>query len=177
MKLIALIMVIVVAAAVLLLGIALLLNRLPWWSPPGPLERARVYLTTNVAATRSDHVFPELRPLRVAQPPADLYPRVVEAIEALGWTVALTDVARHEVRATVKTPLLGFEDDLLVTVEAAPGGGSVVEARSASRVGRGDLGANTRHILDLYAALGRLPAVTTPPAREPDTNVDEHGRQ
>ena len=49
--------------------------------------------------------------------------------------------------------------------------GAVLLIRAESRVGKGDLGANTRHLLDLYAQLdATLPppptaAYKTPPAR------------
>ena len=46
---------------ILLLVAGLLGNRPPLFSPPGPLERLKAYLTTNVAETRPDHPFPELR--------------------------------------------------------------------------------------------------------------------
>jgi len=39
-----------------------------------------------------------------------------------------------------------------------------VELRSASRIGRGDLGANTRHVLDFYEQLERVLAMPAAPA-------------
>ena len=50
------------------------------------------------------------------------------------------------------TRLLGFEDDVTVTVEAH-GAGSLVNMRSRSRVGRGDFGQNARNIRELQSAL------------------------
>ncbi len=45
--------------------------------------------------------------------------------------------------ATYSTPLFGFVDDLEVRIDAAHG---LVQVRSASRVGRGDLGANRKRV-------------------------------
>lgn len=50
----------------LLLAGALLLNRPPIFAPPGPMERLKTYLTTNVAETSEGHDFAELRPLLIA---------------------------------------------------------------------------------------------------------------
>ncbi|MEJ2577017.1 MAG: DUF1499 domain-containing protein [Gammaproteobacteria bacterium] len=135
---------------VALLAGALLLNRPPWFEPPGPLARLRLYLTTNVAETRVDHARPELRPLVLALPEPDARARVEAAMRTLGWrNVRRTGEA---LTAEVVTPLLRFVDDVAVRLE--PGAdGILVQVRSASRLGRGDLAANTRHVLDLYAAL------------------------
>ena len=130
--------------------LALLLNRLPWLDPPGPAARLRLYLTTNVAETRLDHVRPELRPLTLPLPERQVREQVLQAIERLGWLEPRE--ANGVLHALVVTPLLRFKDDVEVRFEPAPDG-IRVQVRSASRVGRGDLGANTRHVMDLLAQL------------------------
>jgi uncharacterized protein (DUF1499 family) len=45
----------------------------------------------------------------------------------------------------------GFQDDIVIRVETTSAG-SVVDLRSASRVGRGDLGANAARIGSFIAA-------------------------
>jgi uncharacterized protein (DUF1499 family) len=130
----------------------LLLNRPPWSDPPGLWARLHLYLTTHVAETRKGHPRPELRPLVVALPPEAAKSRVVEAMQALGWR--RVTAADDAVTAEVVTALLRFVDDVAVTLEPE-GEGVAVQVRAASRVGRGDLAANTRHVLDLYAELRR----------------------
>jgi hypothetical protein len=134
----------------LLVG-ALLLNRPPLFDPPGPVARLRTYLTTNVAETRPDHRQPELRTLVVPLDVKAAKAAVLDAIGRLGW--GDVRVGSDEIRAVAVTPLLGFRDDVTVRLTGAEGGGTRVDARSASRVGRGDLAANERHLLDLFAAL------------------------
>lgn len=149
--------------ALCLVAGALVSNRLPLAEPPGPLARLGTYLSTNVAETRADHPHAELRPLALAAPPEAVFPALIDAVEAMGWTLAWTDVAERRFEAAVRTPLLGFVDDVRIEVRAAPGGGSLVEVRSRSRVGRGDLGANTRHVLDVFeAARGLGPTAPAP---------------
>ncbi len=138
-------------------------NNPPWRDPPGFAARLHTYLTTHVAETRADSPFPELRPRRYpGLAPDALYRLAVQALEHMQRTVIVErQPAARELRAVVRTPLVGYRDDLTVRVEPNPAGtGSVLMARSASRVGRGDLAANTRHLLDFYA---ELDALTPPP--------------
>jgi uncharacterized protein (DUF1499 family) len=58
------------------------------------------------------------------------------------------------------TPLMGFVDDVELAVDAA---GSVIQVRSASRLGTSDFGVNRKRIDDLrraFAATGKTPATT-----------------
>ena len=84
----------------------------------------------------------------------------VEALrEAAGgvprWKVVRSDRAARRVDVEVRTALFGFVDDLTATVEPA-GDGSRVIIRSRSRVGRGDLGENARHIKALQRRMDRM---------------------
>ncbi len=142
----------------LLLGAGLLLNRLPLNDPPGLWPRLRVYLGSNLAETRPEHPFPELRPRSYPLPAPELHRRLAEAMRGLGWQEIRSDPQTLSVEAVVATPLFGFRDDLLARVQAEAPGRSRLYLRSASRVGRGDLGANSRHLLDLYQALAPLAA-------------------
>jgi uncharacterized protein (DUF1499 family) len=145
-----------VLAALPLAG--LIFNRPPLFDPPGPARRISAYLTTNVAETRDDSTFPELRPRQFDIPAGQLYERTARAIERLNWEFTERDAASGRLRAVVTTPVWKFRDDVAVEARALPGNRSTLHVRSASRVGRGDLAANTRHVLDLYAALDSLPA-------------------
>jgi len=131
----------------------LLLNRVPLLDPPGLGTRLRTYLTTNVAETRPDHAFPELRERSFSLPASELYPQVLEAVGSLGWRLVQDDPQALRLAAVVETPLLRFRDDVRIEVRPVAAEGSRLRVRSASRVGRGDFGANTRHVLDLYRAL------------------------
>lgn len=128
----------------------LLANRVPLFAPPGVAERLGAYLTTNVAETSPAPRFPELAEPRFEVPPDRLFAATAAAIDALGWERDSTPEA-GEHRAVVTTRLWRFRDDVLVRVVSAGEGGSRLVIRSSSRVGRGDLGANARHILDLVA--------------------------
>lgn len=142
------------AAALVLAGGALVRNRAALRPPPGPWRRLCLYLTHNVAVTGDDAPLPELRPRRLEGVAEDLYAALREAMGDLGWTVAYENPAQLELAAVVTTPLLRLRDD--VKAKLVPDGGHWrLFVRSASRFGRGDFGANRRHVLDLYAALAR----------------------
>jgi len=132
---------------------ALWLNRVPLIDPPGLGIRLRTYLTTNVAETRPDHPFPELRERRFSMPAPELYAGVLEAARSLGWRLVREDREALRLEAVVETPLLRFRDDVQIDVRPAGAQEARLHLRSASRVGRGDFGANTRHVRDLYRAL------------------------
>jgi uncharacterized protein (DUF1499 family) len=155
------VLVLVLILPLALAGGALIGNRLPWRAPPGPWARLALYLTTHEAVQEDNASRPELRPLAFAMPPARIQGLVVAACQALRWEVTeiATDERTLRVSAVVTTRLLRFRDE--VTVEIRPaieGQASVLRARSRSRVGQGDFGANTRHLLDLAATLARLTA-------------------
>ncbi len=94
--------------------------------------------------------YPDL-PARVyPAPPAEVFAAAERSARAIPrWTVVRADREERTLAAEVRTALFGFTDDLTARVEPAPGGGSRVVIRSRSRVGRGDLGENARHIAAL----------------------------
>lgn len=145
------VIVILLLPLALLIG-ALLLNRVPLFEPPGFVTRMKTYLGTNVAELRPDSPFPELRPAVYPVKPARLCEQIPPALAVLGWDwQAPAGDCRY--RASVTTPLLRFEDDVSIGVEPVGEASSRLRIRSRSRVGKGDLGANTRHILDLIEAV------------------------
>ncbi len=148
--------------SILVLGLiagGLIANRPPMMDPPGLWARLVTYLGTHVAETRPDHPFPELRPRFYAMPPDQLYAVAREAIGGLGWGIASEDPASLALTAVVESALWRFKDDVVVCVEPTEGG-STLRLRASSRIGRGDLAANTRHLLDLYAAIEQRLAVS-----------------
>ncbi|MGH8507261.1 MAG: DUF1499 domain-containing protein [Gammaproteobacteria bacterium] len=131
-------------------------NRLPWLEPPGPWVRLKTYLGSNVARTDAAGAFTELRPRVYHTVPEEVFPKAREAMAELGWEVVREHRDGLRLDAVVTTRLLRFKDDFVVRL--APGEGqTAVHAESRSRVGRGDLGANTRHILDFYERLDPVP--------------------
>lgn len=105
----------------------------------------------NFAATAAGAGDPRLLP-RLLPPGVDqAADRVAGAIGRLArWR--LTGREGRVLTATRTTRIFRFVDDVLVLLEPAPGGTRVL-ARSASRVGRSDLGQNRRNLAELWRAL------------------------
>jgi hypothetical protein len=136
--------------ASLLVG-GLITNRLPLTDPPGVGKRLSTYLGTHVAETTPDSEFPELRLRRYQTPPELLFDIARRAVEGLRWETAVLDADKKEIQAVVTTKIWHFKDDVAIQIQPAPQGGSSLYVRSVSRVGKGDLGANSRHVMDLHA--------------------------
>jgi len=96
--------------------------------------------------------YPDVKPVVLGVPPGEALRRAHDAATSLGWQVVASDPASGRLEATATTPWWGFKDDIVVRVRPE-GGGSRVDVRSASRVGRSDLGANAERIRRLLARL------------------------
>jgi uncharacterized protein (DUF1499 family) len=144
-----------------LLAAGIMSNRLPLTDPPGLVRRLSTYLNTNVAETSEDSPFAELRPRRYEAPEGLLFDLARRAVQSLKWEIASLDAEKKEIQAVVTTKIWKFKDDVTVQVRPAQPSGSVLWIRSASRVGKGDLGANTRHVMDLVEAVNSIAPVQT----------------
>jgi uncharacterized protein (DUF1499 family) len=96
--------------------------------------------------------YPDLGSLRLARAPEAAWEDALAAAERLGWTVTERDRDRLRFEAYEITSFFHFVDDVVVRVRAS-GSGSVVDVRSKSRKGKGDLGANAARIRRFFAEL------------------------
>lgn len=151
----------ILALLPLLLFAGLLWNHPPLLAPPGFSERIKTYLGSHVARTGVNSRFPELEAPHFSVPPETLLPLVKQAASELDYT--LSGSTATSVQLVVTTPLWRFRDDMEIKVIAV-NGGSRLHIESRSRIGRGDLGANSRHILDLLAKIEQLLATRQPPS-------------
>jgi uncharacterized protein (DUF1499 family) len=113
---------------------------------PNPAE----YGGPDLAAAQQQ-AYPGIRPLVLALPPDAAYARALAAAQSTGWEIVAADSAAGRIEATATTGWFGFKDDIVVRVRPAEGG-SLVDVRSVSRVGKSDVGTNARRI-QAYARL------------------------
>ncbi len=152
-KIILIILIVLIILLALAMG-AFMQNRLPWMDTPGFSKRLRTYLTTNIAETSIDPEYPELLMRNYPLKQDSILPIVEKAMLSLGWDILVSNKTKQSIHAVVTTPLWRFKDDVIVTLQPVAGNdGSGVGVRASARVGRGDFGKNTRHILDLYSAI------------------------
>lgn len=89
--------------------------------------------------------YPELESLRSERTPGNAYRHALEVAAGLGWDVAWQDPETGSIEAVDSTTIMAFKDDIAIRVRAAAEG-SVIDLRSVSRVGVGDIGANAKRI-------------------------------
>ncbi|SEL50499.1 DUF1499 domain-containing protein [Halomonas daqiaonensis] len=103
-------------------------------------------------ARQQREAYPAIQPLVLDAP----LPEVLAAAEAeardAGWEIAAVDDTRIE--ATATTTWFGFKDDVVIRLTETPDGVQV-DMRSASRLGRGDVGTNAARIRAFLKALER----------------------
>lgn len=128
-------------------------NDLPWQGPPGPLARLVHYLNNNDIKTEQDSVYPELRTHHYMQSENVLFDEIKRIARDLGWEIIEADRKLLSLHARVVSKLWKFTDDVYVSIDVDEESGNAVNIRSKSRIGKGDLGTNTKHIRDLYSAL------------------------
>lgn len=94
--------------------------------------------------------YPEIQPLLIDLPLASVLGAVEAAALDQGWEIAsLTETG---LEATATTFWFGFRDDVVVRLTETEAGVRV-DVRSASRLGRSDLGTNAARIRDFFDAL------------------------
>jgi uncharacterized protein (DUF1499 family) len=104
-------------------------------------------------AAQQQKAYPDIKPIVVTSSPADALQRAIDAARSLGWQVVSSDAPSGRIEATDTTAWFGFKDDIVVRVRPEPTGGSRIDVRSVSRVGRSDLGANAKRIREFISKL------------------------
>ena len=97
-------------------------------------------------APQVQKAYADLAPIRVSSEPAQALALAEQTARGLGWEVVSVDRAAGTLLARETSKIFHFVDDILVRVRPGEGGGTVVDVRSKSRVGQGDLGANAARI-------------------------------
>jgi uncharacterized protein (DUF1499 family) len=113
---------------------------------------AFVWPTINDVKTGATPEYADLLPQRFNQPYDDVYAASLAAARAMEWEVTEENREQGQILAVATTRIFRFKDDVTVTV-SREGAAAVVNVRSHSRIGKGDLGANARRIRLFQAEL------------------------
>lgn len=103
-------------------------------------------------ATLQRQAYPDLKTLVVRKAPGEVFDRSREVAASMGWTLVEASQAEGRIEATATTFWFGFKDDVVIRIQRTDDG-SLVDVRSKSRVGRGDVGANAKRIRQFLARL------------------------
>lgn len=117
-----------------------------------PFVLGLIWPRINDVRTGETPQYADIQPQRFNQPMEKVFAVALAVVQANGWDIRLTEPAEGVIEATATTRLFKFKDDVTITV-TREGNGSVVNVRSKSRIGKGDLGTNARRIRTLQAEL------------------------
>jgi uncharacterized protein (DUF1499 family) len=120
---------------------------------PGNRGRDMVYPEAFKPQVRA--AYGDLAPLHLAEPPDAVFARAIRLAQARpDWEVTYVNGSARTFEGVATSRLFRFRDDFVVRVRP-DGEGSVVDMRSKSRDGQGDLGKNAARIRAFLADLAR----------------------
>ena len=118
------------------------------------LMAAFIWPTINDVQTGATPQYPDLQPQRFDAPYERVFDAALATAAALGWEITSEVRDPGAIQAVATTPVFRFKDDVTITIDHHMTG-AVVNVRSRSRIGKGDLGTNARRIRSFQAALAK----------------------
>ncbi len=103
-------------------------------------------------AAAQKEAYPEIVPQEFTESKEEVFNRVLEAVNTLGWELVDQNLAEGRVEATDTTFWFRFKDDVIILITETPNG-TVLNARSKSRVGGSDIGKNAARLRALFAEI------------------------
>jgi uncharacterized protein (DUF1499 family) len=122
-----------------------------------PLMLGLIWPRVNDVKTGATPEYPDIQPQRFNQPFDTVFEAAAKAAQAMGWETREANREQGIIEAIATTPilkLLKFKDDVTVTV-TREGEAMIVNVRSKSHLGKGDLGTNARRIRAFQAELAK----------------------
>jgi len=118
-----------------------------------PMEYATVEgLTAEEHIQQQRDAFPDLVPQLLDASQQEVFDSAVTALESMGLEITAAVPEEGRIEAVDTTFWFRFKDDVVVRIQAE-GNQTLIDARSLSRVGRGDLGANGLRLQEFFSLL------------------------
>ncbi|NQV71337.1 MAG: DUF1499 domain-containing protein [Pseudohongiella sp.] len=109
-------------------------------------------MTAEKLAQATREAYPDLVTQRYNATRAETFAKALAAVQQLGWELVAAVPEEGRIEATDTTLWFRFKDDIVIKIEQQ-GNQSIVNARSVSRVGTGDVGANAIRLRAFFALL------------------------
>lgn len=109
------------------------------------------------AASLQAQYFPDLKTIETDKTPAEVIAAARAAAEEMNLEIVAAEPAAGRLEATDTSFWFGFKDDLVLRARRRPDGGTLIDIRSASRVGRLDGGVNAKRVRELLHKLQENP--------------------
>jgi uncharacterized protein (DUF1499 family) len=121
-----------------------------------PADANPISAPDSEAIEAQDEAYPDLGPMSLERSAPEVFSLVQEAVERLGWTIALSEAPGEtgigRIEATDRTLVMGFTDDVVIQIKGDDAH-TIIDARSVSRYGMHDLGTNAARIRKLFAEI------------------------
>ncbi|HZP46460.1 MAG TPA: DUF1499 domain-containing protein [Candidatus Binataceae bacterium] len=125
--------------------------------------RDMTYPKAFAAIQESAPAYQKLGPEKLDEPPDEVFKKAnILAGEVQDWRITYVDPKTRSIEGVATSMLFHFKDDFVIQIRPAPGGGSLVEMRSKSRVGKGDLGTNYNRIMSFMQLMKGSPRGAAP---------------
>jgi uncharacterized protein (DUF1499 family) len=98
-----------------------------------------------LTAKKQIEAYPDIRSMHPGISPDRAFNKALDAVKALKWTLIDYKTDDGRIEATDTTFWFGFKDDIVIRI-LPENNGSIVDIRSESRVGGGDIGTNAKRI-------------------------------
>jgi len=126
----------------------------------GPGTNPTVYgtgnpnMTPEVHAQRQREAYPDMVTQVFSESADQVFAKALAAVNRLGWDLVAQSAAEGRIEATDTTFWFRFKDDIVIRIVETPGG-TLLDARSTSRVGLSDVGKNSQRLREFFAELTR----------------------
>lgn len=97
------------------------------------------------AISQQQEAYPDLQTLLSSMPIDQAFDRALQVAVDMGWEIYHQDRNVGVIEAVDTTSIMAFKDDIVIRVRSNAQG-TLVDLRSVSRVGIGDIGANAKRI-------------------------------
>jgi len=107
--------------------------------------------TANSLAISTDTIqlqeaaYPDLKTSHTTLSLNQAFAQATSVAESMGWEITLSDSEAGLIEAVATTTVMAFKDDIIIRLVPTEDG-TLIDLRSASRVGQSDLGANAKRI-------------------------------
>jgi hypothetical protein len=100
----------------------------------------------------TEEAYPDLVTRRYSESADEVFSKALAAVDELGWELVDQSTDEGRIEATDTTFWFRFKDDIVIEINQQ-GSETLVDARSVSRVGTGDVGANAIRLRKLFELL------------------------
>jgi uncharacterized protein (DUF1499 family) len=101
-----------------------------------------------------DDAYPDLEPMMLERSAPEVFSIVHEAVDRLGWDIVANDppgeTGTGHIEATARSLVMGFTNDVVIQIKGDDAHAQI-DARSVSRYGMHDFGANAKYVRKLFA--------------------------